>query len=74
MRVELKSLDGSNVKIEAFTSDGFVFIADDKELLTISLDGEVKVNGESAEPELIGLALIQWARVIKELKVDGKGK
>lgn len=62
MRVELKSIDGSQVEIQSCKHYGLALKADEKNLITISVEGEVLVNGESVEPELIGLALIQWAQ------------
>ncbi|MCO6358189.1 hypothetical protein [Roseivirga pacifica] len=67
MQITLVAEDKSTVGVCKTDVYGLALKANNKELVTIKPNGVVLVNGKNVEPELIGLAVIQWANKLAEV-------
>jgi len=73
MVVRLKNVRGEQVSIKASEEFSLVLLADERELISVTEKGEVLVNGDPANAELVGLALIQWANKAGRVLADMEG-
>lgn len=67
MEILLTADDKGTVGVCKTDAHGLALKANNKELVTIKPNGVVLVNGKNVEPELIGLAMIEWANKLAEV-------